>query len=223
MKKNNRVLVLKQQIIESGLRLLTEGLVFRTFGNVSMRLDKDFMLITPSGRKYDDLEVQDIVIVNLQTYDYEGSIKPSSEFKLHAEIYKHRDEVNAIIHTHQMNASTVAAAHRTLPPVLDDMAQLIGPDVRVAKYAHSSSDAIVENTIIALNDRMAALMANHGAVCLGRDIEEAFVVSQILEKACKTFIEASFLGGAKSINKFDAQKMHEEYLKIYSAEAEKNK
>lgn len=223
MEKNNRVLVLKKQIIESGLRLLSEGLVFRTFGNVSIRLDKDFMLITPSGRKYDDLEVQDIVIVNLHTYEYEGSIKPSSEFKLHAEIYKHRNEVNAVIHTHQMNASTVAAAHRTLPPILDDMAQLIGSDVRVANYAHSSSDEIVENTIIALNDRMAALMANHGAVCLGRDIEEAFVVSQILEKACKAFIEGSFLGGAKSINKFDAQKMHEEYLKKYSAEAEKNK
>lgn len=223
MKEINKVLKLKGLIIESGLRLLNEGLVTRTFGNVSIKLDDKFMLITPSGRKYDDLKVEDIVKVNFFTNEFEGRIKPSSEFKLHAEVYKNRSDINAVIHTHQMNASTVAAAHRTLPPILDDQAQLIGPDVRVADYAHSSTDKIVENTIIALENRMAALMANHGAICLGRDIEEAFVVSQVLEKACKAFIEASFLGGAKSLNKFDAQKMHEDYLKSYSAEANKNR
>lgn len=223
MKEINKVLKLKGLIIESGLRLLNEGLVTRTFGNVSIKLDDKFMLITPSGRKYDDLKVEDIVKVNFFTNEFEGRIKPSSEFKLHAEVYKNRSDINAVIHTHQMNASTVAAAHKTLPPVLDDQAQLIGPDVRVADYAHSSTDKIVENTIIALENRMAALMANHGAICLGRDIEEAFVVSQVLEKACKAFIEASFLGGAKSLNKFDAQKMHEDYLKSYSAEANKNR
>jgi L-fuculose-phosphate aldolase len=223
MEENREVLKIKREIINSGLRLLREGLVSRTFGNVSIRLDDKFMLITPSGRKYDDLEVQDIVMVNYLSNSFEASIKPSSEFKLHSEIYKHRPEINSVIHTHQMNASTVAVAQQTLPPVLDDMAQLIGPDVRVAKYAHSSSYEITENTLIALKGRMAALMANHGAVCLGRDIEEAFVVSQILEKACKAFIEASYLGGATSINKFDAQKMHEDYLRNYSVQAEKNK
>lgn len=223
MTENDRILGLKNQIIDSGLRLLSEGLVSRTFGNVSIRLDGTFMLITPSGRMYDDLITDDIVIVNYHNYEYMGSIRPSSEFKLHAEVYRSRTEINAVIHTHQQNASTVAAAHKTLPPILDDMAQLIGADVKVAEYAHSSSDEIVSNTLYALEGRMAALMANHGAICLGRDIEEAFVVSKILEKACKAYIEASFLGGAKSIDKFDAQKMHEEYLKKYSAEAEENR
>ncbi len=214
---------LKQLIIDSGLRLLEEGLVTRTFGNVSIRLDESFMLITPSGRKYDDLKKNDIVKVNYFTLEFEGPIKPSSEFKLHAEIYKNRKEINSVIHTHQQNASTISATHNTLPPVLDDQAQLIGSDVRVAKYAHSSSDELVINVVEALKNRMAALIANHGAVCIGRDIEEAFVVSQILEKACKTYIEASFLGGAKSLDKFDAQKMHEDYLKNYSAEAGRNR
>ncbi len=214
---------LKKLIIESGLRLLEEGLVTRTFGNISIRLNDLFMLITPSGRKYDDLKINDIVKVNYFTQEYEGKIKPSSEYKLHAEIYKNRNEINAVIHTHQQNASTISATHNTLPPILDDQVQLIGPDVRVAKYAHSSSDELVINVVAALQNRNAALMANHGAICIGRDIEEAFVISQILEKACKTFIEASFIGGAKSIDKFDALKMHDDYLKNYSAEAERNK
>lgn len=213
----------KKLIIDAGLRLLEEGLVARTWGNVSIRVDKDHMLITPSGRRYDGLTTDDIVLVNINTSEYEGSIKPSSEHKLHSGIYLTRPEINGIIHTHQMNASTCAAARREVPPVFDDMAQIIGPSVRVAPYAPSSTRKIVKGTIKALKGRMAALMANHGAVCIGRDLDEAFVVCQILEKACKAFIEAEFLGGAKSINKFEAYLMHQAYLKKYSAQDRKNR
>ena len=117
----------------------------------------------------------------------------------------------------------VAAARREVPPILDDMTQIIGPTVRVADYALPSTRKITKKTVKALKGRNAALMANHGAVCVGRDLEEAFVVCQVLEKACKAFIEAEFLGGAKGINKFEARLMHQLYLKKYSAEAKKNR
>jgi L-fuculose-phosphate aldolase len=213
----------KQIVIDSGIKLLNEGLVSRTWGNVSLRLDDNFMLITPSGRNYTDLTLNDIVLVNYRTSKYEGPIKPSSEKELHCEIYRTRKEINAVIHTHQMNASTVAAARREVPPILDDMAQIIGPSVRCADYALPSTSRIVTKTVKALRGRMAALMANHGAVCVGRDIDEAFVVCQVLEKACKAFIEAEFLGGAKGINIFEAHLMHHFYLRKYSNMAKKNK
>ncbi|MFN8254429.1 MAG: class II aldolase/adducin family protein [Bacteroidales bacterium] len=214
---------LKLQIIEAGKRLLQEGLVSRTWGNISIRVDEKFMLITPSGREYEGLTPDDIVIVNYHTSKYEGNVKPSSEKELHCEIYRNRKDVQAIIHTHQMNASTVAAARREVPPVLDDMAQLIGPSIKVANYAISGTSWIARNVVKALKGRNAALMANHGAVCVGRNLDEAFTVCQVLEKACKAFIEAEFLGGAKSINKFEAYLMHQVYLKKYSKLAEKNK
>jgi L-fuculose-phosphate aldolase len=213
----------KKQVIDAGLRLLEEGLVTRTWGNVSIRVDESYMLITPSGRKYEDLTIEDIVLVNIHTSKYEGGIKPSSEHKLHSEIYRTRPEINAVIHTHQMNASTCAAARREVPPILDDMAQLIGTSVRVAPYALPSTNKIVKGTVKALKGRMAALMANHGAVCIGRDLNEAFVVCQVLEKACKAFIEAEFLGGAKGINKFEAYIMHQFYLRKYSTQDKKNR
>lgn len=213
----------KKAVIDAGMRLLNEGLVARTWGNVSIRIDNDFMAITPSGRKYDELTPADIVVVNIHTAEYDGEIKPSSEKKLHAEIYRTRPEINAVIHTHQMNASTCAAARREVPPILDDMAQIIGTSVRVAPYALPSTRKIVKGTVKALKGRMAALMANHGAVCIGRDMDEAFVVCQVLEKACKAFIEAEFLGGAKSINKFEAYLMHQFYLKKYSRQEKKNR
>ncbi len=217
MKKEQ--LELAQQVCEAGRELIKKGLVARSWGNISIRFDKKHMLITPSGRTYEEMQPQDIVLVDLQSLKYEGELKPSSEYVLHAEIYKQRKEINAVIHTHQMNASTVAAARREVPPILDDMAQIIGPSVRVADYALPGTKKIVKATVKALKGRNAALLANHGAVCIGRNLEEAFIVSEILEKACKAFIEAEFLGGAKSISKFEAHLMHQYYLRKYSKKA----
>jgi L-fuculose-phosphate aldolase len=214
---------LRRAVVGAGQRLLAEGLVARTWGNVSVRAGAEHMLITPSGRAYEGMTPEDIVPVNLRTGAYDGPLKPSSEGKLHAEIYRTRSEIQAVIHTHQMNASTVAAARREVPPILDDMVQIIGPSVRVADYALPSTNKIVRVTVKALRGRMAALMANHGAVCLGRSLDEAFVVAQVLEKACKAFIEAEFLGGAKSINRVEAFLMHQVFLRKYSALKEENR
>jgi L-fuculose-phosphate aldolase len=223
MENRKQIEQIRQEVIEGGLRLVKEGLVARTWGNISIRVDENHMLITPSGRSYEDLTPKDIVLVNYHTSKHEGDIKPSSEKELHCEIYRTRKHIHAVIHTHQMNASTVAAAQREVPPILDDMAQIIGPTVRVAEYALPSTKKITRLTVKALKGRKAALMANHGAVCVGRDLEEAFVVCQVLEKACKAFIEAEFLGGAKSINKFEAHLMHQLYIRKYSRESDKNK
>jgi len=207
---------IKSLVCDSGKKLLHEGYVSGTWGNISFRIDEKLMAITPSGREYETMVPEDIVIVNYLDHSYQGEIKPSSEFKLHTEIYRTRKNIHAIIHTHQMNASTVAAARREVPPILDDMAQIIGPTVRCADYALPNTKKIVKKTVKALKGRYAALMANHGAVAVGRDMEEAFVVCQVLEKACKAFIEAEFLGGAKGINKFEAHLMHQFYLRKYS-------
>ncbi len=223
MENSKELTRIREQIIKGGLRLLKEGFVARTWGNISIRVDETHMLITPSGRTYEDLTPDDIVLVNYHTSTHIGEVKPSSEKELHCEIYRTRKKIHAVIHTHQMNASTVAAARREVPPILDDMAQIIGPTVRVAEYALPSTKKITKRTVKALKGRNAALMANHGAVCVGRDLEEAFVVCQVLEKACKAFIEAEFLGGAKSISKFEAHLMHRMYIRKYSAQADKNR
>ena len=208
---------------DAGKKLLAEGLVARTWGNVSVRLNETDMIITPSGRPYEELQPEDMVRVNYLTHKYEGSVKPSSEYKLHTAIYKTRKDINSVIHTHQMSASTVATARREIPPILDDQAQILGPSVKVAPYALPNTKKIVKGTVKALKGRNAALMANHGAVCIGRDIDEVFVCCQVLEKTARAFIEAEFLGGAKSINKFEAWIMHKYYIMKYSKEANNNK
>jgi L-fuculose-phosphate aldolase len=128
-----------------------------------------------------------------------------------------------VIHTHQPNASTVAAARRDLPPILDDQAQILGPSVRCAEYALPNTKKIVTTTLRALKGRFAALMANHGAITIGRTMEEAITAALVLEKACKAFIEAEFLGGAKPISGVEAWVMHKVYLFLYSKKKEKNR
>jgi L-fuculose-phosphate aldolase len=206
----------KSVVCEAGKRLLRENLVSGTWGNLSLRVDGDYMVITPSGKPYESLSPEDMVLVNYRTLAWNGENKPSSELKLHAAVYLERKDINAVIHTHQPSASTVAAARREVPPILDDMAQIIGPSVRVAEYALPNTKKIVRKTVSALRGRNAALMANHGAVCIGRDMEEAFVVCLVLEKACRVFIEAEFLGGAKEISSVEAWIMHKYYLLKYS-------
>jgi L-fuculose-phosphate aldolase len=207
-------------VLQAGRELVSSGLVAGTWGNVSLRIDRRTMAITPSGGEYEALKESDIVIVDLLDGTFTGR-KPSSEKMLHMAVYNGRKEINAVIHNHSMNASTVAAARREVPPILDDLTQIIGPTVRVAEYALPSTKRLVRVTMRALKGRNAALLANHGAVCLGRDMKEALTCCSVLEKGCRAFIEAEFLGGAKSINRFEAALMHKIYLKKYSKQGKK--
>lgn len=173
----------------SGQKLLKEGLVARTWGNVSIRVSETEMIITPSGRKYNEVSPEDMVLVNIHTLNYIG-LKPSSELKLHCEIYKTRPQIRSVIHTHQMYASIIAAAQKDLE-VLDTEHQAIlgGTKIKAAPYALPNSKAITIGTAKAVGNTNAALMANHGAVCIGTDIEAVFKVVHTLESACKQFLE----------------------------------
>lgn len=206
----------RELVLNSARYLHSIGLVIGSMGNFSVRVDRKTMMITPSGRNYHDLKPEEIVQVDLETMIYEGNLKPSSEYRLHAAIYAERPEINAVVHTHQPYASTMAAAHRELPPFLDDMVQLIGPSVRVAEYAPSGSSKMVINTLKALDKRFAALLANHGAICIGRDMEEAILVCEVLEKGSKAFILGELVGGIQMIDKAEALQVRQDYLDKYS-------
>lgn len=205
----------RETVRRAGLGLVESGLVDGTWGNVSARCDGVLMVITPSGRDYRELGVGDMVVVDLITGTSRGG-KPSTETPLHAAVYKDRPEIGAIVHTHSASASTVAAARREVPPILDDFAQIVGPSLRVADYAIPGSGSIARGAVKALRGRMAALLANHGVIAIGRDMKEALLCARMAEKGCRAFIEASFLGGAVALSPVEAWVMHKVYLEKYS-------
>lgn len=180
---------IKNEVCEAGKRLLKEGLVARTWGNVSIKVNDQQMVITPSGRPYDELTPNDMVLVDFYTLKYEGSIKPSSELKLHCEVYKTRPHINAVIHTHQMYASIVAAAQKDVVVLEEEHQRILGAKViKAAPYALPNTKKITVETAKAIEQSNAALMANHGVVCIGESLEKTFEVARTLENACELFI-----------------------------------
>ena len=192
------------------------GLASGTWGNVSARLDGSRMLITPSAKDYANTRPGDIVLVNIFTLEHSGSLKPSSEAPMHAAVYRERPSANGVIHTHSQYGCTVAATRKEVPPILDDMVQLIGPSLRVAPHAYPGSDEMVKGVMEAIEGRNACLLANHGAVCIGRTLDEAFTVNMILEKACRAFMDSFAIGGPVPFTEEEAAALHKMYMETYS-------
>ncbi len=191
---SNLISEAQHNICAAGLRLVKEGLVARTWGNISIRIDDSTMAITPSGVKYEDVRPELIVVVNLKDGRYEGDVKPSGERKLHSEIYRNRPEVGAIIHTHQINASVCSAARKEVPVLSSDDREILAADlIRCGGYGLPGTKKLTTETVSVINGSLCALMANHGAVCMGKNLEEAFNVSRVLEKVCGEYIAGSFI------------------------------
>jgi len=179
------ILQAKMDVIAAGKRLLETGLIARTWGNVSARVDDTSFVITPSGKAYENLTPDDIVLVQLSDLSYEGDVKPSSEKGIHAQAYLLRPEVQFVVHTHQHNASIAAVMGQ--PVVSQFWADVLGESVPIAAYGLPGTKKLKNGVVAAMKQNPGAnaiLMAHHGALCVGKDAEEAFKVADALEKAC---------------------------------------
>lgn len=190
------VLTAKQLVIEAGERLVAAGLIARTWGNVSCRVDDKTFVITPSGKPYIGLKPEDIVEVGIEDLAWSGEVKPSSEKGIHAEVYKAYPEANFVIHTHQKVASVVSALKTGIDTVSGEAKKLIGNDILLGGYGLPGTKKLRKGVTQALklSPSKAVIMAHHGALCFGADSNEAFEVADSLEKVCAEYI----LNGAKA-------------------------
>ena len=174
---------LRQEIIKACKFLQEKNLIARTWGNVSARLNDKQFIITPSGLSYDLTKPEDLVIVNIEDCSYDDTQrKPSSEKGMHAAAYKHRSDINFIVHTHQHFASAVCADEKDI--TLSD-----GTLVPCAKYGISSTKKLTKNceeAFIKHNASDIFLMAKHGVVILGTSVDNALNDAVNLEKECET-------------------------------------
>jgi L-ribulose-5-phosphate 4-epimerase len=201
MKGGNQVsrwLKEKKIVMEAAQRMLAKGLVIGTAGNVSLRLppegNSQLLAITPSALPYDSLSVDDIQIIDFNTRTVEGSLRPSTEMKLHMGIYRAREEINAVIHTHSVFASAVSITGKDIPPILNDQVAFLGGTIKLAEYAPAGSQELATNAVSALEDRNAVLLANHGAVGIGRTMDDAFTACELIEKTAKIYLLALSTG-----------------------------
>ena len=179
---------LRAQLVDYGKQLVTSGLVQGTWGNLSVRLDDTYMLVTPSGLDYARLTPADMVKVNMRTLEYEGSLKPTSEKSLHAVIYQNRPDIGGIIHTHSKYCCVYAAARRDLPIPADRQTAFQSP-IKLAPYAPPGSKALTKNTAAAVGDNYGAIMAGHGMIACGRDLTAAFQNCKQLEAIAEASLQ----------------------------------
>jgi L-fuculose-phosphate aldolase len=186
----------KKLILEAGIKMLHSGLTVETWGNISARDPKSGLVyVTPSAMKYDDLCEDDIVVIQPDGTIVEGFRKPTIEKDLHMGIYKSRPEINAVVHTHPIYSQVFAVLRENIPPVIDEAAQILGGVVRCAEYGLPGSPELAQYCVEALGQTgRACLLANHGAVCLGADMDAAFKAVTVLEMTAQIYQMARAIG-----------------------------
>jgi len=200
---------LREQILAACKQLETTGLNRGTSGNVSCR-EGDHFLITPSGVPVDEITPSRIVTLN-----FDGKVigvgKPSSEWQFHADILRARPEINAAVHTHAPHATALACLLEDLPPFHYMIAIAGGDSVRCAPYALFGTDTLSQHAVEALRDRQACLLANHGMITLGRDLDEAMSIAIELESLCQQYLIARHVGNPTLLSEEEMQAVIERF------------
>ena len=192
----------REQVAAAGRRLASEGMVLGTAGNVSARRGAE-VAITPTGAVLAELEAEQVSVVDLDGRQVGGELAPTSELELHLGVYR-RYDVGAVVHTHSPMATALSCVLDELPCVHYQML-LLGGTVPVAGYATFGTPELAESVLDALEGRSAALMANHGAVVHGQDLDTALELSLLLEWACTVYWRAAAVGDPRLLGEEERQ------------------
>ena len=195
---------LKADVIKYSKKLNITNLSALRSGNISVRAKEkgvNGFYITPSGRKYLSLKPKDIVFVSLKGVYDKKKEKPSSEWRFHQDIYVNKKEAKAIVHAHSTCATAVSTHQKSIPAFHYMVAVAGGEDVKCSKYATFGTKNLSKNIISALKNRTACLIANHGQVAFGENLEKTFELAQEIEKSCHQYINAPRIAIPKLLSK----------------------
>ena len=197
---------LRQEVIETALAMAREGLSPGTSGNVSARFGEG-MLITPTGMAYEALTPNDIVRVNAKGKFYPGGYKPSSEWRFHLAAYGARPEAQAVVHTHSLNATALACAHKPIPAFHYMVAVAGGKDIPLAGYATFGTRKLAKHVAKALKKRRACLMANHGQIACGTSLAGALDLAREVETLAAQYVTVLQVGKPKLLGNAEMKKV----------------
>jgi L-fuculose-phosphate aldolase len=187
-------------------------------GNVSCRF-KDGMLITPSGKRYDETTPEDIVFVAGDGSVPKRQMKPSSEWHFHMAIYQVRPDAEAIVHAHSTHATVLACAHKPIPAFHYMVGVAGGDDIPCAPYATFGSEELARHVSNTLKDRDACLLANHGQIALGSTLTDALELAFEVETLAEQYYKVLTLGAAHLLDDAEMKRIVEKF-KHYGRKAE---
>jgi len=207
---------LRDQVCKLNLELPKNGLVAWTSGNVSARdPETGYVVIKPSGVRYEDLRPEHLVIVDLDGRRREGSLKPSSDTASHLYIYRHRADVNGVVHTHSSYATAFAAVGQPIPVHLTAIADEFGGPIPCGGFALIGGEEIGQVVVECIGNSPAVLLKNHGVFTVGRTAVAAVKAAVMVEDVARTVWLARQLGQPSEISPQDVAKLHNRYRNVY--------
>lgn len=197
MVEETQRLFLRMELVRASKAIITKKLVEIGEGNISARIpDSDEFFITPSYNNYENMQPMDAVHMK-----YDGSIvsvaegrKPSSEWRLHAAIYKARPKVNFVIHTHSPYATMMAVLREEIPPILEEMVVFVGGPIKMVPFGKANTFDLANKVVETLGQQNAVLMANHGPVAIARTMDKVIKTAELTEKMAMLYYGASQRG-----------------------------
>jgi len=207
---------LKKILVETGLKLLEEGLTVGTWGNFSVRdPETGLIYITPSGMDYRLIVTGDIVVLDPSLQVVDGHRVPSIEREMHAAVYRARQDVNAVVHTHPLYSTVLGVTRMDLPGISEDFAQIVGDKIICSEYALPGTRELAKNVVAALGDKNAVLLPNHGTLCVGPQMPITLTICHLVEKSAHIFIMAKSIGTPHLISPEDILAMQDYARNVY--------
>lgn len=191
---------LKQQLCDYGRRAYDKGLVSANDGNLSVRLSETEILCTPTLQCKGFMKPEDICTVDLDGKQIAGQKRPTSEIRLHLQVYRRRSEVNSVIHTHPPHVTAFAISGKPIPSGILAEPEIFLGEVPTARYATPGSEAFSETIVPLVSQTNTIVLANHGMLSYERDLERALWLTEILESYCRTLILAASIGEPKRLS-----------------------
>jgi len=201
----------RTEIVRFGKMLIAAGLTKGTGGNLSIYNRKhNLVAISPSGIDYYRIKPSDVPVVTIEKKNIEGSYKPSTELDMHMIFYNRRSDINALVHTHSVYASTIACIRDDIPPV-HYLIACAGQNVRCADYAPFGTPELAISAFDAMIDRKAVLLANHGLLAGGVDLKEAFGIAEIIEYCAEIYWRTKIAGSSAYLSHNDMEIIIEKF------------
>ena len=212
----------REDVVKYCKMLITHGLTKGTGGNISIfNREQGLFAISPSGIDYFETEPEDVVVMNLDGQVVDGKRKPSSEHELHRIFYVNRPDINAVVHTHSVYSTVLAVLREELPASSYLVAFAGGPNVRCGDYVSFGTKELAEITLKAMEDRNAALMANHGLITGGKDILNAFNIAEQIEGCAEVYVKARMVGKPVILDDDEMAKMVDVFNHSYGQKKHK--
>ena len=207
---------LKKELVHLHLELPKNNLVMWTGGNVSARdAETGLVVIKASGIRYEDMQPEHMVVVDIDGKVVEGDFKPSSDVYSHLYIYKYRPDVFGVVHTHSRYATAFAAVGKEIPCVLTAMADEFGGSIPCGGFALIGDEAIGKVVVDSIGKSPAVLLKNHGVFTIGKNAVSAVKAAVMTEDVAATVWMAMQIGTADVIPQDDVEKLHQRYANVY--------